>query len=83
MEFKSWDSVNEDVDSTKTFHMITWYIDKPLTLKQWSELDDKMSDVLESFVGDEFMGYAGPIPFDDWYEEAMKIYEKEKIENSS
>lgn len=79
MEFKSWDSVNEDAEKKSAFHQILWYIEKPLTLQQWSDLDDKMSDALEEVLGDDhYWGYAGPIPFDDWYEEAMKIYEEEK-----
>lgn len=78
MEFKSWDSVNEDAESKSAFHQIIWYIDKPLTLEQWSELDYKMSDVLEEVLGEDcFWGYAGPIPFNEWYEEAIKIYKKE------
>lgn len=47
-------------------HEIVWWITRKLTLKEWSDLDNKESDVLSEIAGeDNFMGTAGPIPFED------------------
>jgi hypothetical protein len=44
-------------------HEITWWITRPLTLREWNDLDDAESEVLARIVGeDHFMGTAGPIP---------------------
>jgi hypothetical protein len=46
-------------------HELIYYIDCPLTLDQWIELDNKMSDVFDDMgIGEDVMGFAGPIPFD-------------------
>jgi hypothetical protein len=65
---KTWDDINPELEERfrkdPPAHEIVWYIQKPLTLDQWIELDDKMWEVFEETgIGDETVGFAGPIPF--------------------
>lgn len=61
--FKSFDEAAEKSHpSADIHHEITWWITRPMTLEEWSRLDDLMDDVLAQVVGDDFMGVAGPIP---------------------
>lgn len=61
--FKSWNEVAEQDGMPDVYHTITWWIEQELTMDQWVELDNKMSDILAEIVGDKFSGYAGPVPF--------------------
>jgi|SRR3970040_274571 len=47
-----------------TYHEIKWWILRPLNMDEWIALDDAESEVLGKILGDDFMGTAGPIPFD-------------------
>lgn len=46
-------------------HEINWWITRRLTMEEWIKLDDVGSEAMESVLGDDFMGTAGPIPFPD------------------
>lgn len=61
--FKSFHEVAGAKHPSGIYHEITWFIERELTLDEWAELDDKMSDVLHDIVGDDaYFGIAGPIP---------------------
>lgn len=48
------------------YHEIVWWITRRLTMDEWSKLDDAESEVLSKIAGDDnFIGTAGPIPFDE------------------
>ena len=48
------------------YHEVVWWITRRLTMKEWGQLDDAETEVICKIVGeDNFMGTAGPIPFDD------------------
>jgi len=48
------------------YHEVIWWITRKLTMKEWSDLDDAESEAISKIVGeDNFIGTAGPIPFDD------------------
>lgn len=48
------------------YHEIKWWITRKLNLKEWSDLDDAETEAISKIVGeDNFMGSAGPIPFDE------------------
>ena len=51
------------------YHEINWWITRPMTLDEWSELDDAECKAITSVIGDNFMGTAGPIPFTNKEEE--------------
>lgn len=46
-------------------HQVTWWITRPMTLAEWSKLDNLETKALSKVVGDNFMGMAGPIPLGD------------------
>ena len=61
--YKSFEEVVEKHSKDEEIHHeILWWITRKMTLEEWQELDDKMSQVLYDIVGDDFAGYAGPIP---------------------
>jgi hypothetical protein len=69
---KTWEDVvnspitDKDGNELDVHHEITWWISEPLTLQQWSDLDNAQFEAFES-VGinpDNVSGVAGPIPFD-------------------
>lgn len=73
-KFKTFQAAVDEVtsDREEVNHEIIWYIEKRLTLQQWSDLDSAMVEAFEK-VGidmDGVIGIAGPIPFDDDDEQA-------------
>ena len=60
--FKTFDEVAEAEPLDGVNHQIVWWIEREMTLEEWSRLDDLMSEALHAVVGDNFSGYAGPIP---------------------
>ena len=48
------------------YHEVIWWITKQMTMDEWVKLDDAESEAISKIVGeDNFMGTAGPIPFED------------------
>ena len=90
-DFKAWENAMEKSHpSPDIFHEITWWVLEPMTLKQWSDLDDAMCDAFASVgIEEGYMGVAGPIPFDIETEEDKKKLllkledEKEKVEREA
>lgn len=64
MKFDKWNDVSEEVKPGSAEHYVTYFFNEPLTLDQWSQLDTKMSEAIDSIVGDDFdyFAIAGPIP---------------------
>lgn len=65
--FKTFDEAAEKSHPDKdVYHEITWWITRQMTMEEWSALDDAMDEafVKAGFTGDDYMGVAGPIPFD-------------------
>lgn len=62
--FKTFNEAAEKMHpSAEIHHEITWWITRPMTLKEWSDLDDAMCEAFsKAGIEDEYMGVAGPIP---------------------
>lgn len=62
--FKTFDEAAEKSHpSASVYHEITWWIQRPMTLREWADLDDAMCEAFEKVGLDgKYMGVAGPIP---------------------
>lgn len=88
MKFKTFHEAAEKLHpNADVYHEITWWISRPMTLAEWIVLDDAMCDAFEKAgLEDEYMGVAGPIPFDvdgKTHPEAMEEQENERTEEPS
>lgn len=60
---KSWeDVVNKQHPAEDIHHEITWWIEEPLTMEQWIELDNRQCEVFAEMGIEKYTGVAGPIP---------------------
>lgn len=66
------------------YHEVTWWITRPLTLGQWSALDDAETEAFKKVgIENNVVGTAGPIPFGEEWAEAVEKWRKENEEASN
>lgn len=60
---QTWeDVINKHHPDETIYHEITWWIEEPLTIEQWSELDDLQCEVFKKMGIEKYSGVAGPVP---------------------